>query len=837
MLIATDESWENRVAAVRRLAEERLDDALMAAFGPALDRFIASAAPDEIVALDAEEIYGAALALWQFARVRQPGVAKARVYNPAQAEHGWSSRHSIIEVVNDDMPFLVDSMTVLLNERGLGIHALIHPVMAVTRDALGARDAAGETVTESLMQLQVDQIGTAEGLADLEAAVHAMLADVRAAVVDWRAMLAELAAAGEALEQTAPDSLGDSVGEAVAFLQGLGDNHFTFLGCRSFRADSEGHPMPVEDTGLGLMRDIDYTVMRDRQGNTAHWTAEMAEMRAERDPVLILKANRRSTVHRGSHFDVIAVAEYAADGSILTERVFAGLFTSAAYNRLPQTIPLLREKVGRVIARAGFAPASHDAKALDNVLEKYPRDELFQSTDEQLYANARGVLQLVTRPRTRLFVRPDRFGRFLSCLVYVPRDRYRTELRVRLGDILCAAVKGRVASWEPSFDMEALARVHFVVALTEGMPASFDLDRVERQVVEVTRSWHDRLRDALVERHGEHEGHRLYRRWGVTFRAAYRENSSIATALGDIAKLDGIGAENPLALHFYRRLEDAETVVRFKMFHYRKAVPLSDCLPVLEHMGLKVMAEQPHKLKVEGVNHWIHDFEMSSRSGETIDLTQLRAKLEDAFAAAWGGSVDDDPMNRLVLVAGLDHGAVDVLRAYSRFLRQARIPYSVDYMEDALAENPAIARALIDLFMARFDPSTGLDVVARDVETSRLTAEIEAALDAVPSLDVDRILRRFLNAVLSTLRTNAFQKDADGRVKDYVSFKFDCAALDDLPLPRPWREIFVYAPWVEGVHLRGGPVARGGLRWSDRKEDYRTEILGLVKAQQVKNAV
>ncbi|MEL7347080.1 MAG: NAD-glutamate dehydrogenase, partial [Pseudomonadota bacterium] len=691
----------------------------------------------------------------------------------------------------------------------------------------------GEPIRESVIQIQIDQIGTPDALAALEAAVAEMLGDVRVAVRDWKPMLARLAEVTEALREQVPEDRADSAAEAAAFLDWLGNNHFTFLGCRRLAFGADGTLEPT-DGGLGVLADMAYTVMRDRDGNFAHWSSDMAEQRTAREPVMILKANRRSTVHRGSHFDVVAVAEYDDQGELTGEQLFVGLFTSAAYNRSPHSIPLLREKLDRVIARAGYVPASHDGKALDNVLETFPRDELFQSTDAQLYENALGVLQLVTRPRTRLFMRLDRFGRFVSCLVFVPRDRYTTELRQRLGDILCEGVGGRVASWEPSFEMEAMARVHFVVALTDKAVAEPDQAALEQAVIEATRSWADRLRDALVESRGEHDGNRLYRRYGVGFPLSYREGTSIAVAVSDIAKLEALTTGDPLALHFYRRLEDSAAAVRFKIYSHGTPLPLSACLPVLEHMGFQVLAEHPHRLSVQGVETWIHDFEMVSDTGVAVDLAALRIKLEEGFAEIWAGRVDDDPLNRLVLLAGLDIRAVSGLRAYSRFLRQARIPYSIDYMEDALAEQPGIAADLVALFAARFDPAEEEGRAERQAE---IVAQIEAALDAVPSLDVDRILRRFLNAVLATLRTNAFQLGEDGAPKPYLSFKFDSGKLDDLPLPRPWREIFVYATWVEGVHLRGGPVARGGLRWSDRKEDYRTEILGLVKAQQVKNAV
>ncbi|MEO1318436.1 MAG: NAD-glutamate dehydrogenase, partial [Pseudomonadota bacterium] len=518
MLIATNETFEQKLGELRRLAGERLERAEAMSFTMGLDVIMAHAAREEIDELDIEELYGASLALWKFCRDRKPRQAKVRVYNPRMAEHGWSSRHTIVEIVNDDMPFLVDSTTVLMTEQGLGIHALMHPMMSVRRDDGGRRLGLAEpgsegALSESVIHLQVDQIGEPQRLADLRDALEAMYGDVAVAVRDWRAMLARLAETTATLRETAPETVSDNAEEGAAFLDWLADNHFTFLGCRSFTWGPDGGFQPVADSGLGLLSDPDYTVMRDTDGNFVHWTPELHDFATDDHPILVVKANRRATVHRGTHFDVVAVKQYAADGSVTGEQVFVGLFTSAAYNRSPHEIPMLREKLDRVIQRAGFRPASHDGKALDNVLETYPRDELFQSTDEQLYENAVGVLTLSTRPRTRLFMRPDRFGRFVSCVAYVPRERYTTELRVKIGSILCAAVNGRVASWEPSFDMEAMARVHFVIALQSGMPA-FVVSEVEREVVEAVRSWSDRLMDALVEKEGEHKGHALHARFG-----------------------------------------------------------------------------------------------------------------------------------------------------------------------------------------------------------------------------------------------------------------------------------------------------------------------------------
>ncbi|MFQ5566765.1 MAG: NAD-glutamate dehydrogenase domain-containing protein, partial [Paracoccaceae bacterium] len=833
-----------KLDAVREIGAARLGKAEQAAFSEALDRFYANVSPDEVVEAQTEELYGAALALWKFGAKRQPGTPRVRLYNPRMSEHGWESPHSVLEVINDDMPFLVDSLTALLTERGIGIHSLLHPLLAITRDAKGVRkglagaDAKG-AVRESVIQAQIDQIGDDATLAALEANVHQVLADVRVAVEDWKPILARLAEVTAALREDAPKDAAEAAAEVAEFLEWLAQNHFTFLGYREYRI-GEGRKLGAgvsEGSGLGLMRDPDYTVLRDSEGNFAHWSPEMDAFVTDVSPLLVLKANRRSTVHRPTHLDLIGVKHYDAKGRVIGEHAFIGHFTSAAYNRSPRAIPLLRGKVRRTIERAGFDPASHDGKALTNVLETYPRDELFQSSDEQLYRNAMGVLHLATRPRTRLFVRPDRFGRFMSCLIYVPRERYNTELRVKMGEILAQEFNGRVATWTPSFGDEALARVHFVIALLPGGTPDYDVAEIEQRIIGAVRSWGDVLREALVDRLGEHEGNRLHALYGKGFRSGYRDSFNAVTAIADIEKMEELTEAAPLGLKFYRRLEDPESTVRFKLFRLGHAVPLSDCLPVLEHMGFRILEEDTFRTRRGDERIWLHDFYMQSADGGDIDLAAQREKLEEAYAAVWAGEADDDPLNRLVLLAGLDVRETVLLRAYSRFLRQARIPYSIAYMEDALADNPEIARSLVALFHALFDPAAGGDADAREAEAKRISGEIEAALEAVASLDVDRILRRFRNAIEATLRTNRYQPGADGEPKAYLSFKFDCARLDDLPLPRPWREIFVYATWVEGVHLRGGPVARGGLRWSDRKEDYRTEVLGLVKAQQVKNAV
>jgi glutamate dehydrogenase len=795
--------------------------------------FYAHVPPDDILNVDPADLFGAALAFWKFATERTPDQPKIRVHNPNFDDDGWKSVHTVIEIVNDDMPFLVDSMAAELNRLDLTVHLVIHPIFRVQRDAKGRMSGirpAGDggdngAAAESFMHIQIDEQAGKKGLGEIEAALAKVLADVRVAVADWRPIRGKLAEANKALTNAPKFIEAKAKDEIRAFLDWLDDNHFTFLGYREYEVSGNGKDSfmgVVEGSGLGLLRDPDVHVFEGVR-RLADLPQHVRDFLGRKQLLIVNKANMRSTVHRGVHLDAIGLKEFDAAGEVARERLFVGLFTSTVYSRSPQNMPILRTKIQRTVARAGFEMGSHDGKALLHILETFPRDELFQVGDDELFETGLGILHLQERHRTALFVRKDSFERFVSCLVYVPRDRHDTALRRRFSAILETAFNGPITAFQTQIgDESVLARIHFIVKTKPGAIPDYDIPDIEAKLVEASRSWGDELRDALIQLRGEDKGLRLFRRYGDAFSTAYEERFDAQYALTDIAKIEEALETGTMALNLYRPIEAPDTAVRFKIYHRDDAVALSDVLPMLENMGLRVMDEMPYEIEPAA----------KRRDGGAIELGEIREAFEDSFARIWLGEMENDGFNRLVMGAGLHWRAIVILRALAKYLRQAAIPFSQAYMEDTLDANTELAQLLVELFEKRFHPETASEAAAK-----KLVARIEAGLEHVESLDEDRIIRRFANLIQAALRTNFYQPAAEGGYKPYLSIKFDSGAIDELPLPRPFREIFVYSPRVEGIHLRGGKVARGGLRWSDRREDFRTEVLGLMKAQMVKNAV
>jgi glutamate dehydrogenase len=798
--------------------------------------FYADAAPEDLGELD---LYGAALAHWHLLRRRRPGERKIHAYTPALEEHGWQSTHSVVEIVTDDMPFLVDSVAMALTRRGSAIHAFVHPMIKVRRDDEGRLlellPWEAEGLGESLIHVQIDRQADQASLDELAEELERALADVHAAVEDWQAMRERVGEIVAELAERPPPVAPDELAEAKALLEWMEDDHFTFLGYREYdlhTRDGEDVLSSVPGSGLGILRE---TEQKPVSHSFAQLPVEVRRRAREPNLLNLTKANSRATVHRPAYLDYVGVKRFDEAGAVSGERRFLGLYTHTAYRASPWEIPVLRRKAQGVVDRSGFVPGGHDHKALVEILESFPRDELFQIEGDELHDMALGILHLGERRRVRLLVRRDVFGRFLSCLVFLPLERFNTAVRRRIERILQDAYDGRSLDFSARVSESVLARLHIVVHTEHAAALDYDVAAIEARLAQATRTWSDDLHDALIEQLGEERGADLYRRYGDAFPLAYRDDFSPHVAVADIQRIEGLGPDGDLGMSLYLPLESPAGHLAFKLLHSGRPILLSDVLPLLENMGARVTDERPFEVKpVDGQPVWIYDFGLDYGPNVEFQADRVRQIFQDAFAHSWRGAVENDGFNRLVLGAELTWQEVALLRAIAKYLRQAGSTFSRAYMEEALAGNPELARLLVELFRFRFKPprSEGAEEKARE-----LVREIEERLDAIASLDEDRILRSFLSVIRAMLRTNYFQAGQNGEPKPYLSFKLDPAGIPDLPAPRPMFEIFVYSPRTEGVHLRAGKVARGGIRWSDRREDFRTEVLGLMKAQTVKNAV
>ncbi|WP_233872961.1 NAD-glutamate dehydrogenase [Paraburkholderia adhaesiva] len=825
---------------VVEFARGRLPEPAFQIVEPYLQHYYDFADTDDLKSRSTADLYGAAMAHWQTAQRFVPGSERLRVYNPILEQHGWHSDHTIVEIVNDDMPFLVDSVTIAVNRLGLALHSALHPVFriwrgkdgGISRASVGSASADdGQSQLASFIHFEVDRCGDAQ-LDALRDEIARILVDVRASVEDWPKILdvaRETIKIMKSREKTAEDI------EARAFLEWMVADHFTFLGQRDYSLVSLDNGFGLRgmpESGLGILR----AAMRPPGApDVTPLPRAAADIVSGAWPIFLTKANSRATVHRPGYLDYVGVKLVGPDGKVTGERRFLGLYTSTAYTVSTAEIPIVRRKCANIVHRAGFLPKGHHGKSLVTVLETWPRDELFDADEDQLYDVALGVLRLQEHQRTRVFVRRDRFDRFASCLVFVSRDKYNTDLRHRVSRLLMQAFNGVSIEFTPLLSESTIARIHFVVHAEPGTMPDVDTRELEARLVQVTRRWQDDLADALLDAFGEEQGNRLLHRYGDSFPAGYRDDYPARTAVRDIELIEGVQGTPRLAMNLYRPIEAAPREFRFKVYHSAEPIALSRSLPMLEHLGVRVDEERPYLIQVpERAPAWIHDFGLEVADDTEFDIERVKGLFEDAFDQVWNAGIENDNFNRLVLRAQLSAREVTILRAYAKYLRQVGSMFSDAYIERALTGNPAIARQFVELFLTRFDPHAGK---TRDAQAERQLTAIESALDQVPNLDEDRILRQFLGVIDATVRTNYFLRDANGQPKSSLSFKFDPAKVPGLPEPKPMFEIWVYSPRVEGVHLRGGRVARGGLRWSDRREDFRTEVLGLMKAQMVKNVV
>ncbi|MEW6992402.1 NAD-glutamate dehydrogenase [Colwelliaceae bacterium 6441] len=788
------------------------------------------------------DMYGAMLSLWNSLNDHKDDTPIIKVFNPQVSKNGWKSSHTIIEIIVGDMPFLVDSVRIALSRLGVSPHLILNSPIKIIRDkannikqlSTSSDDKMKSTSVETVFFIEIDRQSEQSVLDNIASELHSVVSDIAITVNDWQSMQTRLSEViDETKKATVPCSKQEHT-DGLEFLQWLLDNNFTLLGYRSYDVKTLKGDMALAanvESSLGLMKRSDGT--KERLLSTLSESAR--ELALGKNLLILTKTNSRSRVHRPAHLDYIGIKRFDKKGKVIGEERFVGLFGSAYYTNSALDLPLIKSKVAGVCQSSGFAVSTHAYKTLINILETYPRDEILQTKTSELLKNVLGIYQMQERDYSGLFIRRDAFDRFYSCMVYVPRERYNTALRIKTQALLQEAFgSDQEVEFTTYFSESAQARTHYIVRV-KTTKADINVKEIEKNLNEAARSWDDKLAGALNSHKGEAEGKALSRKY-VSFPQAYKDEVLPGTAIVDVEKLEAVSSDNHLEMLFYQPQEEKadSRFVKLKLFHKGEPLHLSDVLPMLENFGLRVIGESPYLVRtLDGEMCWILDFSMLLTGSETFNLEKVQTLFQDAFAKVWSGKLEDDGFNRLILGAGLAGREVSILRAFAKYERQIGGTFSQNYIEDTFARYPNIAELLINLFNLRFDPKRK----SSEKMVTKTLADIESSLDNVANLDDDRIIRRFVEMINATIRTNYFQPHPETGEKSYISFKITPSLITDVPQPIPAFEIFVYSPQVEGVHLRGGKVARGGLRWSDRREDFRTEVLGLVKAQQVKNTV
>ncbi|WP_100639480.1 NAD-glutamate dehydrogenase [Marinobacter salexigens] len=801
---------------------------------------------DELLGRRLSDTYGAAMAAWQFMQKRSADETSVAVFNPDLESDGWQSTHTVVFILHPNIPFLIDSLRIAINQREIATHSIQHSILHLERDNAGqlkdllaVKKSEAASAYEAFIVLEIARHSKPEDLKELEELLQTVLHEVRIAVSDFPVVTDKVKQIIKELDNTSAGVNSAQKEEAQAFLTWLVNDHFTFLGYDEydFAKDKSGMVVRrVEKSELGILRVNNERPEMVRLDKLPQRTRH--EMTRADDIFIFAKSAQRSRVHRPAYPDYIAVKKFNKKGEVVGERRFLGLYTSRAYNERPDEIPLLRRKFQNVMKRSGFLREDYAGKELEQILTLYPRDELFQIAEDELLDVAKNILYIQERHRIELFMREDIYGQFVTCLAFFPRDIYDTELRLKVERVLLDELGAEDIEFVTHFSESVLARVQFTIRVPQVENRKLPFAEIREKVIELAQSWRDGLSSALSETFGEEKGNELQRLWASGFPASYTEMFSPRRAAIDLEHISAASNRSDLTMSLYRALEENESTLHFKLFYPDQSLPLSDVMPIFDNLGFRVLGEHPFEVTDRNNKTvWIHDFTLYAHGGEVVDIHRVRPIFEELFHRVWFGEAENDAFNRMLVTSYMSWREIALLRTYARYMRQIRFSNSQTFISNTLVNHVELTRILLEYFEVRFNPDRFKSEAKCQAAQQKLEIEFNAGLEEVDNLSEDRVLRLYLMLMQATLRTNYYQLDEAGQPKPYISVKFDPSGIPDMPLPLPVYEIFVYSPRVEGVHLRGGKVARGGLRWSDRFEDYRTEVLGLVKAQQVKNAV
>jgi len=834
------------ITQVKEAIKETLSTKESKALSDFVDQLFVSIFVDEFEGRRISDVLGLVMSAWKFVQEFDSSRSKVEIFNPNLEEFGWQSSHTVLIVLQKNAPFIVDSVRMALSGREIKTHSIQYSTLSCERNdsgkITGLNTKAGDVnaSSEALVFVEIDRHSDKKSQLSLSNAIETVMNDVASMVSDYDAMLFHCETVKKELIDSEHKSITkDEIEEGEAFLNWLVSDRFTFLGYVDYELKKDKGDnlsfVPKKGSELGILkRHPDHLEVIDLKLLSASGESVLPS----NELFSFSKAAHRSNVHRPAYPDCINIKRFDSKGKIIGERRFIGLYTAKAFNECPDEIPLLRQKVQYVIDKSGLSLNDYRGKELMQLLSVYPREELFQVKSDELFDIVMGTLFIQERRQTRLFMRKDLYGGFVTCLVYVPREIYNTDIRKKIQAVLMDGLHGQDIEFNTYISESVLARTQINVKVDPKKQSQLNIKDLEEQIISITQSWEDELEDALFDAYGEELANHYVNKYRSAFSSSYREEFSSRRAAIDIEHIEKVSLGEKLSMSFYRALDESDQVVHFKLFHADQPIPLSDVMPIFENMGFRVIGERPFEtLDRDGRTVWLHDFMLTTESNKVIDIQRIRGSFEVLFRKVWEGEAENDSFNRLVISAYMGWREIAMLRSYARYMRQVRVSNSQEFISTTVVSNVVISKLLSEFFQCRFDPSLNEDKVKAAEKLSLLEAQFLEELDGVQNLTEDKILRLYLDLIRATMRTNFYQKDDQGDDKSYISFKFQPRLIPNVPLPVPMFEIFVYSPRIEGVHLRGGKVARGGLRWSDRYEDYRTEVLGLVKAQQVKNAV